>query len=95
MIYMRKVTRKTTEAFLCGGKIRIGNTYTDGESLFLYGHRIAWKDGGGGIWVNSCGYLTRTTFDRLNSIPGVRVWKSKGETYLNAEPWDGSPKKVR
>lgn len=25
----------------------------------------------------------------LNALPGVRVWTSKGQLYLNGEPWDG------
>lgn len=85
--------------------IRNTSTFTSGSipagtgeiHLGLHGNRIATAklDTGGlpmmsTLQVTNAGWSTRTTYDRLNALPGVRVNQSKGQPYLNGEPWDGS-----
>ncbi len=73
---MRKITRKTAEAFLEGRIKSMGNTYTDGMSYFLHGNRIAYKPSnllmgrisGEGIRFSMRGWATVTTRERLNGI---------------------------
>jgi len=64
---MRKITEKTVKAFLAGNNCTVGNTSTDGESLWLHGNKIAWKENGK-IYISSCGWETPTTKDRLNGL---------------------------
>ena len=40
--------------------------------------------------IDSCGYMTHTTKERLNGIPGIQVVQRKGVWYLNGKEWDGS-----
>ena len=40
--------------------------------------------------VTTAGWDTVTTRERLNGIPGVRVWRAKNELYLNDAPWHGA-----
>ena len=40
--------------------------------------------------IDSCGYMTHTTKERLNGIPGIQVVQRKGVWYLNGIEWDGS-----
>jgi hypothetical protein len=85
---MRKVTEKTVRAFLNGRSITIGNTTTDGQSLYLHGNRIAMRDGvTGEIWLSTCGWNTITTRERLNGILKMsnnfqRVFQEKGKLYI-------------
>lgn len=90
---MRKITQKIVAAFLARQKARQGNTSTDGTNLYLHGNLIAYHIGDeeGGIRITTAGWPTRTTFERLNAIPGVSVYQKKRQTYLNGALWDGEP----
>jgi hypothetical protein len=86
---MRKITKEVCEAFQAGRKLLRGNTGTDGKALFLHGHRIAeYVDGY--LYIDSCGWNTRTTRDRLNGLDGVRVTTKRGQMYINGKKWDGN-----
>lgn len=67
---MRKVTEQIAEAFKNYQKCTIGNTMTDGQSVWLHGNRIAWRDpeSFGGVMVSMCGWPTVTTRERINGI---------------------------
>lgn len=65
---MRKVTKQVCQAFIDGKTKSVGNTYTDGKILRLFGNTIAEKDDNGDIWVTMCGHPTTTTRERLNGI---------------------------
>lgn len=86
---MRKVTKEITSSFLCGSAKKEGNSYTDGQSLYLFGNKIA-EHRDGGLWICSCGYVTRTTSERLNALPNVSLCINRGEFYLNGSYWDGN-----
>ena len=65
---MRKVTHKTVSAFLDGRACNEGNSSTDGRQYALHGNVIANLDEHGTVFLRDCGWLTRTTMDRLNAI---------------------------
>jgi hypothetical protein len=85
---MRKETKEVTSAFLCGSAKKGKNSYTDGQSLFLFGNKIA-EHRDGGLWICSCGYVTRTTSDRLNALPNVNLHIKGGYFFLNGDMWSG------
>lgn len=86
---MRKITQKIVTAFMRGESAKLGNTETNGNALYLHGHRIAYKDGSK-IYISTCGWSTNTTKERLNAIPGVSIVQKAGIWYLNGQEWDGN-----
>jgi len=64
---MRKVTKLISEAFKDHKKLSIGNTATDGQSVFLHGNCIAWREDDT-LYISMCGWPTVTTRERLNGI---------------------------
>lgn len=85
---MRKVSKDVAAAFMLREKRSIGNTRTDGETLFLHGNAIAqWR--ADGLYITLAGWPTVTTRDRLNAIDGVRVHADRGRQYLNGSRWSG------
>lgn len=64
---MRKVTEKIADAFYAKRKLRVSNTYTDGQAVWLYGNKIVERRRDG-IWVSLAGWNTLTTRERLNGI---------------------------
>lgn len=91
---MRKVTKQVVEAFRTHQTARVGNTYTDGRSLFLHGNKIAWYDECHALWIDSCGWNSNTTRERLNGLYGVRVSTKLGQMYLNGKEWNGKAIKL-
>ena len=91
---MWKITKQITAAFLECKTLKIDNSSTDGNSLYLHGNRIAWHDGNN-IIITSAGWFSNTTKERLNGLPGVSVYQEKGDWYLNGELWDGGPIVIR
>jgi len=65
---MRKVTQQTVKAFLNDEYKSVGNTTTNGSSLYLHGHEIAWRLPNGDIEINMCGWGSVTTRERLNGL---------------------------
>lgn len=87
---MRKVTQQTVMAFLNKQALKVGNTESTGTHLYLHGNKIAYWTEGGYIIIQTCGWNSNTTRERLNAIPNVRVYQRKGELYLNGAKWDGN-----
>lgn len=89
---MRKTTTEAVSAFMNGSSYKSSNTKVVTENnqskLLLYGHLIAEKDEKG-IRITAAGYLTNTTKERLNGIPGVWINQEKGKWYLNGVYWNG------
>jgi hypothetical protein len=85
---MRKVTDKITTAFLAGKAKSLGNTSTDGKSLFLHGNMIA-RHAGEKLEVTLAGWPTVTTRERLNALPGVSINQKNHTQYLNGKVWGG------
>ena len=93
---MRKITEQAINAFMNHKTFNSSNTtvsLNDDNSacLLLFGNLIARKytDGDKEIEITNAGYATVTTKERLNGIPGVRIYQRKGEWFLNDKPWDG------
>ena len=87
---MRKVTKIVVGAFLARRKATVGNTFTNGEELYLHGNRIA-RHTDAGIEITNCGWTSSTTKERLNAIPGVSITQKNWEWDLNGEKWNGTP----
>ena len=102
---MQKITEAARHAFLAGREWKQANTAVEVREyqnapgkwviLLLHGNPIArYRLGDTSLRsLTVCdggGWQTRTTADRLNSLPGVRVQQKKGDWYLNGTKWDGS-----
>lgn len=85
---MRQVTNQITNAFKHGKVLKVSNSYTDGNALFLFGNKIA-EYRKGELWITNAGWSSATTKERLNALPGVSISQAKGVWYLNGKEWDG------
>ena len=66
---MRKVTREIVQSWARGESRVIGNTCTDGDTIWLHGNPIAWKTGDADvIALTLAGWNTVTTRERLNGV---------------------------
>lgn len=65
---MRSETRTIMTAFIAGKAKRGARTTTDGQSVWLFGNRIAWREADGTICFTFAGWPTTTTCDRLNGL---------------------------
>lgn len=91
---MRQITQQAVESFLDRKSFCLSNTRVETDeastSLFLFENKIAILNRHGALFVSLGGHnFTRTTQERLNGLPGVRVHRAKGQTYLNDLKWDG------
>jgi len=85
---MRQVTREVCGSFKDHKARTVGNSHTDGATLYLHGNAIAqWRDDG--LYITNAGWPTVTTKERLNGLDGVRIHQEKGQWYLNGHKWDG------
>jgi hypothetical protein len=85
---MRKITREIVFAFEHGISQKIGNSRTDGRSLWLFDNKIAEKRADG-LWITNAGWDSNTTKERLNGLNGVRVQQVRGRWFLNGTAWNG------
>ena len=86
---MRQITQKIVWAFERRQTLRIDNSRTDGQSLWLFGNKIAeWRNNR--LWVSNGGWSSTTTKERLNGITGVHVQQRRGTWFLNGNEWNGS-----
>lgn len=86
---MRQITREIVAAFMMRETKRIGNSYTDGTTLYLHDNAIAKFDKDGRLWITNAGWKSNTTKERLNGLPGVSIHQRNYTWYLNDEPWNG------
>lgn len=92
---MTQITRKAIDAFMNAEKFKRDNTevevFENVTVLRLFGNRIAYRynDPERTLSITTTGWLTKTTKERLNGIPGVHITQRKGEWYLNGEQWGG------
>ena len=85
---MRKITRDIVNAFNRGECKKIDNTRTDGQSIWLFGNKIA-KKINGELWITNAGWQSNTTKERLNGLDGVQINVRRGNWYLNGVQWNG------
>ena len=86
---MRQVTERIVSAFLHNETRKIGQTFTDGRSIWLWENKIA-EFRQDGLWITNAGWPSTTTKERLNGIPDVSIVQKKAQWYLNGHAWDGS-----
>lgn len=85
---MRKITLDIVKSFRNGLTRKIGNSRTDGESLWLFENKIAeWRHEE--LWICNGGWNSVTTKERLNGLPGVKIQQVNGTWYLNSREWNG------
>lgn len=91
---MRQVTRKITAAFFNSETLKIGNTRTDGRSIWLHNNKIV-DDRPDGLYITNAGWKSNTTKERLNAISDVNIVQRNFVWYLNGHEWNGEWTKVR
>jgi hypothetical protein len=85
---MRKITREIVDAFQNSRSLTIGNSRTNGESLWLFDNKIA-EIRRDGLWITNAGWDSATTKERLNGLSGVHIVQRGGNWFLNFRQWDG------
>lgn len=67
---MAKIDKDVAQAFCECIELKTSNTIVTpyGKEVLLWGSTIAYEDGRGRIVVDHCGYVTRTTMNRLHAI---------------------------
>ena len=90
MKFHRKVTEQIKQAFEQGESKKVGNTETDGTSVFLHGNEIVRRDVSGLVFATLAGWNTPTTRERVNGITGMGFHQVNHQACLNGEPIDSS-----
>lgn len=82
---MRQIDIQVRDAFVNRKRFKSSNTKVDIVNgyphLYLHGNLIA-KMENNNLLINHCGWKTRTTRSRLNSLPGVHINIVKGDFIL-------------
>lgn len=89
---MRQITREAVDAFMNGYCYKKSNMKVTCGKMYLHGNKIAWFDINNRLWIDTCGWWTNTTKERLNALPNVRIQQKNFDWFLNGEYWDGKPK---
>ena len=87
---MRKVTERIKKAFEQGKALKVGNTETDGKTVWLHGNAIVKRDFDGLVRWSLAGWNTPTTRERVNGIANANVFQFKFEPVLNGEVIDAN-----
>jgi len=98
---MKKTTQKMLSAFFSGKNYKSENTQVihnensaiPYSQIYLFGNLIA-EQNDKGLFIQNCGWFTKTTKERLNALPNVSINQKNFEWYLNGEKWNGKWKKV-
>lgn len=85
---MRKVTERIKQAFDQGTSLKVGNTRTDGTSVFLHGNEIIKRDASGLVMATLAGWNTPTTRERINGITGLGIYQKNFVPMLNGQEID-------
>jgi hypothetical protein len=85
---MRKVTERIKQAFEQGTSLKVGNTRTDGTSVFLHGNEIIKRDASGLVMATLAGWNTPTTRERVNGITGLGIYQKNFTPMLNGQEID-------
>lgn len=84
---MRVIDTQAADAFTNRKRFRSSNTKVDVidglPHLYLHNNLIAKIDHDDNLLINHCGWETRTTRSRLNSLPDVYIKLVKGEFILH------------
>lgn len=89
---MKQITGSVIHAFNNNYHFKSGNNQVTIEGsitkMLLHGNVIATKENGK-LTINTCGWLTNTTKERLNAISNVKIIVVKGKWFLNGSQWNG------
>ncbi|MAJ24658.1 MAG: hypothetical protein CMP36_04020 [Rickettsiales bacterium] len=80
---MRKVTQQIKKAFENRQAKTVGNTHTDGNTVWLHGNAIVKRDASGFVIWSLAGWNTPTTRERVNGIVNAGVHQVNFEPVLN------------
>jgi hypothetical protein len=80
---MRKVTEQIKQAFDQREAKTVGNTRTDGNTVWLHGNAIVKRDSYGLVHASLAGWNTPTTRERVNGITGLRFHQKNFTPMLN------------
>lgn len=86
---MRAVTEKICRAFQERRALKLSNSFTDGDALWLFGNMIAMYRNGD-LFICNGGWNSVTTKERLNGLNGVSIVQRRGSWFLNGTEWDGN-----
>lgn len=90
---MRKITKNAVEALLKNSSYQNGNTVVSKGKIYLHGNLIAEKINND-LFIDTCGWLSNTTKERLNGLNGVSINQKNYKWYLNGQEWDGTKIKI-
>ena len=89
---MRKITEESIDAFYAKRRFKKRNmqvVVNDDEVLLLLHDNIIAKLVNDDLFIDSCGWNSNTTRDRLNGLKNVWVRTQNGQMILNEQSWDG------
>jgi hypothetical protein len=85
---MRKESRKIAKAFMERKPANAARTRTDGDAVYLFGNKIAWRDADDNIHLTLAEYPTVTTRERLNAICELMWGKRPFHQHKNLQFYD-------
>ena len=85
---MRKVTQKIKQAFEKGTSLKVGNTRTDGQTVWLHGNAIVKRDSSGLVLASLAGWNTPTTRERVKGITGMNFHQNNFAPMLDGNEVD-------
>jgi hypothetical protein len=94
----KKITMDSVHAFLAGKEFHrenmAVNTNGDVTYLRLHGNTIATRTKDGRVYIDSCGWFTNTTKERLNYLlcllGNYKIYQKNWLWYIGDYYWDGS-----
>ena len=93
---MRLITQQSVKAFMNAKTFKKDNMSVEVlpnvTILKLHGNAIAYRynDPQRTLMIDSCGWFTPTTKERLNALPNVNIQQKSFKWFLNGKEWDGS-----
>ncbi len=92
---MRKITEESVNAFMNAERFKKANMEVEVlpnvSILKLHGNSIAYRynDPERTLTIDSCGWFSNTTKERLNALPNVDIRQKNFKWFLNGKEWDG------
>jgi hypothetical protein len=93
-----KITMDSVHAFLTSKEFKRENmevnTNGDVTYLRLWGNTIATRTKDGRVYIDSCGWYTKTTKERLNYLLDIhklpRIYQKNWLWHIGSKHWDGN-----
>ena len=92
---MRLITQQSVKAFMNAKTFKKDNMSVEVlpnvTILKLHGNAIAYRynDPQRTLMIDSCGWFTPTTKERLNALPNVNIYQKSFKWFLNGKEWNG------